>query len=49
MDHETFSTGKRHPDSRVECGCEVEIPIETLLNLGGRARFVPVIVDATAT
>lgn len=46
MDHETFSTGKRHPDSRVECGCEVEIPIETLLNLGGRARFVPVIVDA---
>ena len=45
MDHDTFATGERRPDSRVDCGCELDLPIDALLRLAQRARFTPVILD----
>lgn len=46
IDHETLERRARHADSRVDCGCDLDVPIETLLRLGERARFVPVIVGS---
>jgi len=48
IDEETWLHG-RHARSRVDCGRGIEVPIDTirsLASISGRARFVPVVVDA---
>jgi hypothetical protein len=45
IDRKTLEERERHDESLVDCGSELEIPLETLLALLDRARFVPVIVD----
>ena len=44
-DDQTLRHG-RHAASRVECGHGLELPITSLQEIAGRARFVPVILDA---
>ena len=45
IDHDTLLHG-RHDRSRVDCGAGLEVPVEELLALAGRARFIPVLLDA---
>ena len=45
IDQDTFERG-RHEGSRVDCGCPgLEVPVDWIHDLAGRARFVPVIID----
>jgi hypothetical protein len=44
IDEETWLRG-RHDRTRADCGRGVEVPIETITALAGRARFVPVVLD----
>ena len=44
IDQQTFETG-RHATSRVDCGPGIDLPIDTIRTIAGRARFVPVVVD----
>lgn len=46
MDERTFTTGERRPDSRVDTGCELEIPVEVLKSWSVRAKLLPVVLDA---
>ena len=45
IDQQTFEHG-RHSSSRVDCGPGVDVPIQTIRDIAGRARFVPVIIDS---
>lgn len=44
IDHDTYLHG-RHAHSRVDCGPGIDIPIDTIRTIGGRARFIPIILD----
>ncbi len=44
IDEDTYCNG-RHARSRVECGHGIDLPIDTIRSLGGRARFVPVVIN----
>jgi hypothetical protein len=44
IDQQTFETG-RHASSRVDCGPGIDLPIDTIRAIAGRARFVPVVID----
>ncbi len=44
IDEETLLHG-RHASSRVECGRGIHLPIATIREMAGRARFVPVVVN----
>jgi hypothetical protein len=44
IDQETFEHG-RHQQSRVDCGPGIDLPIDTIRGIAGRARFVPVVVN----
>ena len=44
IDQHTYEHGP-HARSRVECGDGLEVPLETLRAILGRARFVPVVID----
>ncbi len=44
IDEQTLRRG-RHRNSRVDCGRGIDLPIESLQTMAGRARFVPVVVD----
>jgi hypothetical protein len=44
IDQQTFEHG-RHAQSKVDCGPGIDLPIDTIRTIAGRARFVPVVVD----
>ncbi len=44
VDQQTFEHG-RHQHSRVDCGPGIDLPIDTIRGIAGRARFVPVVVN----
>ncbi|MEX0847264.1 MAG: hypothetical protein WD023_05740 [Ilumatobacteraceae bacterium] len=44
IDQATYESG-RHARSRVDCGPGIDLPIEVIRGIGGRARFVPVVID----
>jgi hypothetical protein len=45
IDQDTWENG-RHANSRVDCGCSgLDVPVDWIRDLAGRARFVPVIVN----
>lgn len=44
IDEETWRHG-RHDRTRADCGRGLEVPIDTITALAGRARFVPVVLD----
>ncbi len=44
IDEDTLRHG-RHASSRVECGRGIHLPIATIREMAGRARFVPVVID----
>jgi hypothetical protein len=44
IDQQTFEHG-RHARSKVECGPGIDLPIDTIRTIAGRARFVPVVVN----
>ena len=44
IDQATFEHG-RHAHSRVDCGPGIDLPIDVIRRIGGRARFVPTVVD----
>jgi hypothetical protein len=44
IDQQTFEHG-RHAQSKVDCGPGIDLPIDTIRNIAGRARFVPVVVN----
>jgi hypothetical protein len=48
IDQQTFETG-RHQHSRVDCGPGIDLPIDTIRTIAGRARFVPVVIDTDGT
>jgi hypothetical protein len=45
IDQQTFEHG-RHAHSKVDCGPGIDLPIDTIRGIAGRARFVPVVVDS---
>ena len=45
IDEDTLLHG-RHTASRVECGRGIHLPIDTIRDMAGRARFVPVVVNS---
>jgi hypothetical protein len=45
IDQQTFEHG-RHTQSKVDCGPGIDLPIDTIRNIAGRARFVPVVVNS---
>jgi hypothetical protein len=45
IDQQTFETG-RHASSRVDCGPGIDLPIDTIRQIAGRARFVPVVINS---
>jgi hypothetical protein len=44
IDQQTFEHG-RHAQSKVDAGPGIDLPIDTIRGIAGRARFVPVVVD----
>jgi len=44
IDQQTFEHG-RHAHSKVDCGPGIDLPIDTIRAIAGRARFVPVVVN----
>jgi hypothetical protein len=44
IDQQTFEHG-RHAQSKVDCGPGIDLPIDSIRTIAGRARFVPVVVD----
>lgn len=44
IDQDTFEHG-RHAASRVDCGPGIDLPIEVIRRIAGRARFVPSVID----
>ena len=44
IDQQTFEQG-RHAQSKVDCGPGIDLPIDTIRGIAGRARFVPVVVN----
>jgi hypothetical protein len=44
IDQQTFEHG-RHQHSRVDAGPGIDLPIDTIRTIAGRARFVPVVVN----
>jgi hypothetical protein len=44
VDQQTFEHG-RHQHSKVDCGPGIDLPIDTIRTIAGRARFVPVVVN----
>jgi hypothetical protein len=44
IDQQTFEHG-RHAHSKVDCGPGIDLPIDTIRGIAGRARFVPVVVN----
>jgi hypothetical protein len=44
IDQQTFEHG-RHAQSKVDCGPGIDLPIDTIRGIAGRARFVPVVVN----
>jgi hypothetical protein len=44
IDQQTFEQG-RHAHSKVDCGPGIDLPIDTIRGIAGRARFVPVVVN----
>lgn len=44
IDQATYEHG-RHARSRVDCGPGIDLPIDVIRGIGGRARFVPTVVD----
>jgi hypothetical protein len=44
IDQQTFEHG-RHAQSKVDCGPGIDLPIDTIRTIAGRARFVPVVVN----
>ncbi len=44
IDQQTFEHG-RHAHSKVDCGPGIDLPIDTIRSIAGRARFVPVVVN----
>ena len=44
IDEDTLLHG-RHATSRVDCGRGIHLPIDTIRDIAGRARFVPVVID----
>ena len=44
IDQQTFEQG-RHAQSKVDCGPGIDLPIDTIRGIAGRARFVPVVID----
>ena len=45
IDEETLLHG-RHASSRVDCGRGIDLPVATIREMAGRARFVPVVVNS---
>jgi hypothetical protein len=45
IDQQTFEHG-RHQHSRVDAGPGIDLPIDTIRGIAGRARFVPVVVNS---
>jgi hypothetical protein len=45
IDQQTFDTG-HHQHSRVDCGPGIDLPIDTIRQIAGRARFVPVVINS---
>jgi hypothetical protein len=45
IDQQTFEQG-RHQRSRVDVGPGIDLPIDTIRGIAGRARFVPVVVNS---
>lgn len=45
IDQRTFEHGP-HARSRVDCGHGLDVPLDTLRSIIGRARFVPVVIDS---
>jgi hypothetical protein len=45
IDQQTFEQG-RHAQSKVDCGAGIDLPIDTIRGIAGRARFVPVVVNS---
>jgi hypothetical protein len=44
IDEDTYCNG-RHARSRVDCSHGIDLPIDTIRSLGGRARFIPVVIN----
>jgi hypothetical protein len=44
IDQQTFEHG-RHAQSKVDCGPGIDLPIDSIRTIAGRARFVPVVVN----
>jgi hypothetical protein len=44
IDQQTFEHG-RHQHSKVDCGPGIDLPIDSIRTIAGRARFVPVVVN----
>lgn len=44
IDQATYEHG-RHARSRVDCGPGIDLPVDVIRRIGGRARFVPSVVD----
>jgi hypothetical protein len=44
IDQQTFEHG-RHAQSKVDCGPGIDLPIDSIRAIAGRARFVPVVVN----
>ncbi len=44
IDQQTFEHG-RHAQSKVDAGPGIDLPIDTIRSIAGRARFVPVVVN----
>ena len=44
IDEDTLLHG-RHAASRVDCGRGIHLPVDTLREMAGRARFVPVVIN----
>jgi hypothetical protein len=44
IDQQTFEHG-RHTQSKVDCGPGIDLPIDSIRGIAGRARFVPVVVN----
>jgi hypothetical protein len=44
IDQQTFEHG-RHAHSKVDCGPGIDLPVDTIRTIAGRARFVPVVVN----
>jgi hypothetical protein len=46
IDEETLLRG-RHATSRVDCGRGIHLPLSTIRDISGRARFVPVVINSS--